>query len=170
MEISLLPKNAVKIKGKHSNLVINPATKTDANAIIFLGINQTTVIEKELLVINGPGEYEVGGIKITGIKSGNDTIYSLHVDGIDILLGNQDTIEKIQNKLKEHQIVLLHTSASKDASFVTNFSPRVVLFYGEHAGETIKTINKDGATPITKYQVALEKLPAEMETILLAAS
>jgi len=41
------------------------------------------------------------------------------------------------------------------------------LFFGENASETIDTMAKDEKKESTKYTISSEKLPAEVETILL---
>src|SRR5664279_576887 len=107
MEISILPQASLRIKGKHAALIIDPQEKSAYNAAIFLNKNQsTTSVGDDIVILNGPGEYEVGGIKIKGLKGENETLYSINIDGIDLLLGNINSLDKMQHKLQEHNIVI----------------------------------------------------------------
>ena len=123
---------------------------------------------KELAVIAGPGEYEIGGIKIRGYRNGMHSTYSLTVDGIDILIGTIEALEKTQQKLKEHHILVAATNVVIDSSFVTSLASNVVLFYGEKGSEAVKGFASEAVKTLGKYQVTKDKLPQEMETVLLA--
>jgi hypothetical protein len=171
MEITLVNNSSIRIKGKQGAILVNPTGKVaGVNGIIFF--KDHTVdrknIEEDTLIINGPGEYELAGIKISGIINGAEVIYSLRVDKIEILLARVKSLEKEYSKIKEHNIVILLNNESVNPSFVTSLATNVLVFYGEKAEDNIKHIAKDGYRRETKYTVSFEKLPAEMEEILLA--
>lgn len=170
MEISLLPKNALKIKGKKALLGVNALDKpTQFNGVLLLKPTEEImpIIENTLMMF-GAGDYEVSGIKISGIRGGEEIVYSISIDGIDTLIGSTEALEKAQHKLKEHNIVIVVTSTEIDSAFVTGLSANTVLFYGEKAADVVKQFAKEGVRTESKYQVTAEKLPAEIETILLA--
>lgn len=170
MEIVLLAENGLKIKGKQSSLLLNSNDASVFSAILSFDTNFSTPQKSPAVLINNPGEYEVGGIKITGLRSGGSggtTVFSLKIDGIEVLLGEIEAVEKIHQKLKEHNIVVLYVDKNMDASFVTGLAVNCVLFYGEKASEVLKTFAKDNVQEMNKYQTTLEKIPSEMETILL---
>jgi hypothetical protein len=104
MEIALLPKSSLKIKAKNATFVVDPHDTTQYSAGILLGKSGVNIGEFEMVILDGPGEYEVGGVKMTGIKSDGSSVYSLNVDGVDVVLGRVASLEKVQNKLKEHNI------------------------------------------------------------------
>ena len=168
MEIALLPKDSLRIKGKHATLVVDPQDKTAYNAglLIRLSPEQVTPIENSV-IISGPGEYEVGGIKMTGLRSEGDVTYSMIVDGVDVLVGRIGTIEKLQQKLKEYHIVIAYEDTVRDASFITGIATNVVIFYGEKGREIANSFGKENVKEMQKYMTTVDKLPAEVETIIL---
>ena len=126
MDILYLGQSSFKIKGKEATLIADPFNpkllglkfpSIEANIITishdhpdhnFLG-----QIEGNPVVINGPGEYEIKGVKIYGLKTFHDdkngeerginTIYQINMDGINLLhlgdLGHKlkpETIEEIK--------------------------------------------------------------------------
>ena len=170
MEIALLNPNSIRIKGKQGSIIVNPAQKVpEANGFIVFGgakIDHAKVNEGSV-IISGPGEYEFSGIKVTGVKNGNETAYSIRVDRVEILLGIASVLEKEYSKLQEHNLVLLYTDAIVDASFVTSLATNIIMLYGEKAEETFRNFAKDGYKTETKYSVTYDKLPLEVEKILL---
>jgi hypothetical protein len=171
MEISLLSPQSIRIKGKTGSFVVNPQGKiAGVNGIfLFKGMSvDKTKMDEEIVVIKGPGEYELGGVKISGIRVGGETVYSMSVDSVDILLGKAEELAKDHAKLKEHNIVILYVDTPTNASFVTALAPNVVLFYGEKSEESITNLAKDSFKRESKYVTTLDKLPTEMETVLLS--
>jgi hypothetical protein len=167
MEIALLPKNAVKVKGKNSTLVINPVDSTTPHqAALFTKEPERTIDGS--IPITGPGEYEIGGIKISGVRASTGTVYSITVDDLDIIIGDLSVLEKAQHKLKEHHVALILTEEEKDASFVTSLATNALLLYGDRAKDVIQKFAKEGMNEMSKYQVTKDKLPQEIQTILLS--
>lgn len=175
MDIILISKNIIKIKGKHSSLVIGAPeaeairAKTQADAVLLLKRDSNfdfSKIEGQRLFIKGPGEYEIAGIKISVFVASNDLIYDMRVDNLDILLGSANAILKVKDKLKEEKIVIFYTNSDIDQSIITAIEPNIAVFYGEKAQEAIKILGKS-VNPVQKYSTTIEKLPTEMETVQL---
>lgn len=170
MEISIINNTSIRIKGKQGTLIVNPVLKaTGANGIILfddIPIDKTKA-DEGIPIIKGPGEYEFAGIKISGIKNGTETIYTIKVDRIEILLGRGKCLEKDHAKVKEHNIVLLYIDDPIDSSFITSLVLNSVLLYGEKAEETMNTIAKDTYRKEIKYSATFDKLPQEIEEVLL---
>lgn len=170
MEITLLSPTSVRIKGKQGTLLVNPVKPQEANGIIILP-NFEFDYKKEgedTLIINGPGEYGTAGIKINGMRNSSDTVYTIRIDKIDLLFGRAETLAKDFNKLHEHHVALICADSSVDSSFVTSIVTNVVIFYGEQAETMIKKLAQENYRTETKYTTTFEKLPPEMEEILLA--
>jgi hypothetical protein len=170
MEISVQGVNSLKIRGKQSAFYINPQDKTSAyNAVILIGNPDKSrlKIREDVVIIDGPGEYEAGGIKITGIKANDATVYSITLDGLDLILGECTALEKVHQKIKEHHIALIYASEEQDASFVTSLATHALLFYGANARSLIDQLAKEEKKETSRYQISSEKLPPETETILL---
>lgn len=173
MEIIVQGENSLKIKGKNASISVNPTDKNASyNAAILLNnpTRSSLALNKEAVVIDGPGEYETGGIKISGTRAEGKTVYSLTVDDIAIILGDIKTLEKLHQKMKEHNIALLYAPEEGNVSYVSSLATNALLFYGAKAPVVIDTLAKDEKKVIAKYQVTLQKLPEETETILLASS
>ena len=63
MEITLQSTTSLRIKGKHASVFINPQDKTaNYNAAILIGnpLKSSLKIREDVVVIDGPGEYEAG--------------------------------------------------------------------------------------------------------------
>lgn len=167
MEIALLPKSVLRIKGKSAIFVVNPQSEIAANAILLLNPDAEFSSE-ESVVLNGAGEYEIGGVKITGIRNEKSVLYSMQIDGMEIVTGTIALLSAMQHKLKEHNIVIVCCDEVADASFLTSLAVNAVLFYGEQAAVVAEGFEKEKLQKTNKYSASLGKLPIEMETILLS--
>jgi len=167
MEIALVSKNSLRIKGKNSLLVIDPADKFESNAVLYLNKENKASAMGSDIVINGPGEYETGGTKITGLRHDLSLVYSLNVDNVNILLGKVTCLEKINTKLKEANILVVNCDKTVDASFLSALVTNVIIFYGENSAEVCKAFGQENANRISKYSTTVDKLPAEVETVIL---
>lgn len=171
MEIALLPKSGIRIKGKRATFAIDPQDKSVYEAILLLNKSEDEVTKtEEAVIISGHGEYEIGGIKMTATKVEGGIIYSMNVDGIDILLGNLSVLDKAHGKLQEHNITIANCTESGNASFITGLVENVIIFYGEKSEEVATSFGKDNVKKINKYSSTKDKLPTEVETVLLANS
>ena len=166
MEIALLPKSVLRVKGKTASFVINPQTIVSANAVLLFepGAENASV---EAVIVNGAGEYEIGGVKITGLRNEQSVLYSMNIDGIEVVAGSISLLSAMQHKLKEHNVVIVDCNETVDASFLTSLAINAVLFCGVKAEEVAAGFEKEKLQKTNKYNASLGKLPAEMETILL---
>ncbi|CAN5123138.1 hypothetical protein BH11PAT1_BH11PAT1_1150 [soil metagenome] len=167
MEIALLPKQALRIKGKKATFVINPVDKLEGiNAALYF--QSITSFDSEIVKVAGAGDYEIAGVKIVGLRAEDTIIYSMQVDEIEILIGSIKALEKMQHKVKEHSMVILFADTVADASFATSLSINVAIFYGEKASEVVHSFAKENIQEMNKFQVTVDKLLPELQTILLA--
>lgn len=175
MDVVLLDKNSIKIKGKNSSFVVDPASKmpkVSADAVLLLeddreGLDATRVDDYRIL-LKGQGEYEVGGIKISGQKSDNSFIYSLDVDSLGILLGRTSALNKSHQEAKDYKVLILNVDSDIDQALITSFEARLIILYGEGADKKSgKTLGKGEVESVKKISVTNEKLPAEMQVIIL---
>lgn len=168
MEIGLLTKSGLRIKGKQATLAIDPSDKATYEAILLLSKTPEEIVKQDdTIIITGAGEYEIGGIKVGAIRSDADLLYSIIVDGVEVLIGKLDVLEKMQHKLKEHQIVIVNCATEGSASFVTSLAQNVVMFYGDRAKEISASFGKENVKTMNKFSSTKDKLPAEVETVLL---
>jgi hypothetical protein len=168
MEISLVGKTALRVKGKNAIIAVDPNDKTEVNAalVFSMPLNELNLTGAEV-VINGPGEYETGGIKITGNRSDLGMIYNMTVDSVTVLLGNIGSLEKMQQKLKESNILVVNCDTVTESAFLTSLVSNVIIFYGEKASEIGKAFGGESVNHQSKYSTTIDKLPAEVETVIL---
>ena len=108
MEIRLHNKQQLLIKGKKSSVVVDG---DEIGKIAKLGGKAWLITEdgwnkwqkqSETVLINGPGEYEVGGIEVLGTKIGeNRTGYVIGMDGISVLVCKQLDEELTEKKIEK---------------------------------------------------------------------
>jgi len=168
MEIALLAKNTLRIKGKKAVFAVDGFDKTPSDAVLFLNQPSEAASKEDTVVIVGPGEFEIGGAKITGTRGEADMLYGLTIDGVDMLLGKLQALDAMQHKLKEYNVVAVLCDAPGNASFVTALASNAIIFYGEKAGEVVESFGKENVKSMSKYSVTKDKLPVEVETVVLA--
>ncbi|OGH18674.1 MAG: hypothetical protein A3F31_05570 [Candidatus Levybacteria bacterium RIFCSPHIGHO2_12_FULL_38_12] len=174
MDISIVSEDSLRIKGKRASfIVVDPGVsipKTPADFVVTLnGKKENSLVKVDgfRVVINGAGEYEIGGIKLAAHAFEDDLLYDIAVDGIDIILSNSEVIKKEGEKIKESHIVIVRTDSVVDESSVTAASPRIVALYGKHTQESAKVLGRQDLKPVNKISYTLEKLPQEMEVVVL---
>ena len=109
--------------------------------------NNIKAISGELFVVNGPGEYEVKGIRITGISSYHDkkqgeerglnTIYLIEVDDIKIChlgdMGQEKLTDKQLESIGDVDILMIpvdgvYTLNAREAvKIVKQIEPRIII-------------------------------------------
>ena len=169
MEIAFIPQSALRIKSKLMTLGVDQVDKNNSRGTIVLHTDPKDLKQPsdDHVLINGAGEYEVGGIKITGTRNGLQVLYSMNVDGVEVLVGKISALDAMQHKLKEHDIVVALCDEIVTASFLTSLASNVVIFYGDKSLEISQAFGKDTVKHMPKYQTTKDKLPQEVETVIL---
>lgn len=93
MEIKVLEKNSVYLKGKKENILINPSEKRREDSKypsrVFLFTSEKydgMGFGGDRILIRAPGEYEVGGVEINGYPAGGEnTFFVINIDGIKVV-------------------------------------------------------------------------------------
>lgn len=145
-------------------------------------------------IIRGPGEYEIKGVSVIGVTSyhdekegqdrGRNTMYRIEVDGVKIgHLGDLGSVlSSVQVDALDGIDVLLvpvggvyTIDAEKATQVVSDIEPRIVI--PMHDGRSnkelaplenfLKVMNKGEITPINKLTISREKLPTEMQVVVL---
>lgn len=170
MEITLLDKNSIRIKGKKAAIVVDPSVKTVGDGVFFLNESDTSksaLVEGCRLAISGPGEYEIGGVKISTIKRGEELVYIVTIDGISFCLAKADAIEKSQDTMQECSAAIFFAGTLISESLITAVSPKIAVLYGEKALDSTKALGKESSAPTKKVQISADKLPEEMQVVVL---
>ena len=171
MDVILLSPNSVKIKGKTVSFIIEPRDtkgKLAADAVITFDATpiDTSHIEGVRVAIAGAGDYEVGGVKMFGLKNDDTAIYYINLDNMMVMVGKASTL-KSKEVVRDADVAVIYADSAVDASLLATLNPRSVIFYGPQGTENIKVLGKE-ATASSKYSVVKDKLPAELEAILFS--
>jgi L-ascorbate metabolism protein UlaG (beta-lactamase superfamily) len=158
-----------------------------------------SAVNPEAIKIAGPGEYEVKGVAVTGVASfhdaqkgaerGKNTIYNIEVDGVNIVhLGDLGhTLEEAQlEEIGSVDVLLIpvggvYTIDSKDAArVVAQLDPKIVIpmHYKledlkvelEPLENFLKEMSVENPAPQPKLSVTKDKLPEEMQIVVLSKS
>lgn len=173
VDVSVLSKDSIKIKGKNSSFVIDPGAqiqKAAGDAVIFLkDIEDSQAVERVTdyrVIVKGAGEYEVSGTRILGTKSDGNFLYSLNIDNISVFVARTSGLSKIQ-EAGEYNILILNVDSDFKDTMVTGFSPSVVILYGEKSQEALKMLG-ERASKSQKFSISADKLPLEMQVVILS--
>ncbi|MEK7450703.1 MAG: hypothetical protein AAB662_02055 [Patescibacteria group bacterium] len=173
MDIAIINENSIKIRGKHVGFIIDPPTsgpKISADAIIYLSKDlpaDASRIEEYRVIIKGPGEYQVNGAMITGVKTDKENVYRIVLDDVQILVAKASGISKFKGDMGSSEVLILNTDSEIEASVITNMEPRIVILYGERKEGAAKILGKSEIKKTEKVTVSKEQLPEMMEVIVL---
>ena len=172
VDVSILSKDSIKIKGKNSSFVIDPNAqiqKISADAVILLKSadekSQAQRVTDYRVVVGGEGEYEVAGTRILGVRSDGNFLYSLNIDNMSVLLARTCGLSKTQ-ETGDYNILILNVDCDFKDTMVTGFSPSIIMLFGERAQEALKMLGEK-ASKSQKFSVSADKLPTEMQVVLL---
>ncbi len=210
MDIYFYGQACFKLKGKTASVVIDPYKEDftglklpkDLSAIVGISThnhddhNNLGVITGAELLVTGPGEYEVGGVSITGVSTyhdkekgeqrGKNTVYNISVDGLNIVhlgdLGDKLTEEQV-DEIGSTDILLvpvggIYTIDSKTASdIVSQLEPKIVIpmhyqlpglkFELDPLENFLKEMGFESTEPLPKLSVTRDKLPDELQVVVL---
>jgi hypothetical protein len=172
MDIQIFDNETLKLKIKKTNLAIDPKTKIskfDADAVLVINKDSDpSRINESRVTINSAGEYEVSGLKISGIKAEDDLLYGLTSENSGLLIANASSLGKISSdKLGDYQIVIINADADLNQSLITALEPSVIILYGEKRKEGAKLLGKENASSSSKITISEDKLPEELDVMLL---
>lgn len=173
MDIAIVSKNSIKIRGKHVGFIIDPpidGPKISADAVIYLSNNlpvDVSRVEEYRVIIKGPGEYQVSGAMIAGVKADKEYIYRIAVDDVQILVAKASDISQFKGDMDSSEVLILNADSEIEASVVTNMEPRVVILYGEKKEEQARILGRSEIKKTQKLMVSKEQLPEIMEVIVL---
>jgi L-ascorbate metabolism protein UlaG (beta-lactamase superfamily) len=158
LDITWLGHSCFRIKGKEVTVITDPChpslgyslSRLQANIVTLShfhpGHSYTEAITSEFRAIKGPGEYELGGIFITGIatwhdavngeKLGKNTVYLLEMEGVTLChlgdLGHLPSSELIED-MDDIDVLFLPVGgvstigSSTAAEIVRRLTPKVVI-------------------------------------------
>lgn len=200
MELTYLGAGCVRLSTKTATFLVDPFDKSQAGAKADVALlTEEKPVEFAGMKFDGPGEYEVQGVMITGVparlhidaEGERGTIYSVRSEGVNVVVtGN------ITPGLSDHQtealgkvdvLVLpvgghgLTLDATAAAELVSRLEPAFVVPVHYDDGKTNYEVPQDkvdvffkeiGASPepVTKLKVSARDLPVETQPVYLQRS
>lgn len=134
MEISYLSPDSIKIKGKNASIVFDPNTKTDAEIIIAtkaLGALEIEKVSGTRLIISGQGEYEVGGISVSGKRVKDSFVFTI-TEGMKIIVANSSTVQELADD-EEFDAVVIHVTEPFSGDSLGPVNAKSIVLYGDLA-------------------------------------
>ena len=200
-----------KIKGKSATAIIDPfdadftGLKLPKDLACDLALkthdhkdhNNLQALTGNPIKIDGPGEYEVKGVAVTGVgvfhddkkgeERGKNVSYNINVDGVNIVhLGDIGHIldqEQI-DEIGDCDILMVpvggtFTITAKEAvEIISQLEPRIVIpmhykieglkFDLDPVEDFLKEMGAENAEKLPKLTITHEKLPDETQVVLLS--
>lgn len=195
MEITYLGHAAFRIKGKSTTVVTDPYAPNEVGPKFPKHITADIVtvskdhpdhnaihqVEGTAYVVNGPGEYEIKGVGVIGlstfhddeqgVKRGKNTIYRIEMDGLSLVhlgdLGHTLSVTDVDNL---DGVDILIIAAGTAVSLIHEIEPSIVIPLRHSRDELtafLKEIGKEDVVPQPKLTVTKEKLPEQMQVVIL---
>ena len=200
MEFTYLGAGCVRLATKTSTFIVDPFDKAQAAAKADVALlTEEKPTEFAGMKFDGPGEYEVQGVMITGIparlhidESGERaTIYSLRSEGLDVVVtGNiaAGLSDKQTEALGKVDVLVLPVGGhgltlepEEAAELVSRLEPAYVVPVHYDDGKTqyempqatvdvfLKEIGAN-PEPVSKLKISTKDLPVETQPVYLARS
>lgn len=172
VEISLLNKNCIRLKGKKVTFVVDPTSdtpKTTADAVIVFNNPKSddSRVTDSRIIIESPGEYEVSGSKISAVTTPKGIIYKVFIDGVAIILGKEVDFSKLESNFTTCDVFVLSVDEEFSESLVTALGPKITVLYGDKKNEGAKILGFENISSVSKIQIVKDKLPEKMEVVIL---
>lgn len=156
MEISKISDSSLKIKGKNAAVVIDPTAKVDAEIVIAVQPLENLALDKvgnNRLIISGPGEYEAGGISVTGKDVGTGIMFQI-LENSKLLLVTSAEISSVPDDVEYDCLIVKIISEFKD-DLLGPIHAKCVVLYGDLAlATTTQSENVEKATKINTKKTA----------------
>lgn len=208
MDIEWFGLSCFRLKSRDATVVVDPYEKSvglklprpRADIVTVshnhAGHDNSDGVAGDPQVINGPGEYEISNVFITGVQTfhdkrngkdrGKNTVYAINMEGINIChlgdIGHVPT-QAQADAIGEVDILLLPVgggnalNASDAAEVVSLFDPMVVIpmhyrvpdltFKLDSVDKFVKEMGVKAPAALESYTVKKEGLPKETQLVLL---
>jgi hypothetical protein len=132
MEISRLSDTSIKIKTKTAVLVVDPDTKIEAEIVLHITPFEDgeNLVSNKKIVIDGPGDYEVMDVAITGTAYGDFMGYTIDDDTTRIIIVPSHAIDKVKDE-EGYSALVVKAVAAVDIEKITSFVPDICIVMGD---------------------------------------
>jgi len=130
MELAKIGNSGVRIRSKKTAFIVDPADgKTEGDVVLLYEKPKDYSIFSGKLVIDSPGEYEVGGVSIKGEMVRNSLAFEFLEDGQKlVIISNTDIMGDIETEDVKAVLVRLTRKLGDEA--LSSIQSEVVCFYG----------------------------------------
>lgn len=160
-------------------VVVDPDVKTTAD--IVLGTQMNVLAQSDLvkpageratvMTFDRPGEYEVGGVGLLGVKSGERLVFAIHIDGLNVVHLGKANAELTDKQMDEiGPIDILFVPADGDAvKVIKELNPAYAVPLGESGAidEVIEKMKVE-KNVVDKLTATKTDLPEETQVVILA--
>jgi len=185
MEIRMLDKKTISLKGKKENVLINPEEaflKKELSRIVLYTSDKFGhgALLGNKILIQGAGEYEVGGVEIYGYNAEDgNTVYVVQVDGVKlVVLGglNKPLSDKKVEKIDSADVLITPTKMENGLSFklIKDWAKKWGINYlvpvgddDESLKEFLDAADEEGLEPVDLLKIEQSDLPDGLEIKLL---
>ena len=171
VDIAIVGKTSIKLKGRKASFIVDPSKetpKTSADVIILLNgydnIDISSVTDSRI-IIEGRGEYEVNGAKVSGTTTPKGTLYRISIDGVGIMVGRG--AETKAEGFNACQVAIVNAESDFNESSITSLEPKMTVLYGASKIDAAKTLGAESVGLVSKITIAKDKLPEKMEIVVL---
>ncbi len=155
MEISLVNKTSVKLKGKAASVVIDPTAKSEAEIVITTKALDSLTLDKVegvRLIISGPGEYEAGGISITGKSSKGQILYQI-IDTSRVMFTTSAGVSTVPDD-EEYDCLLIEVVGELKEDSFASINAKCVVLFGDLAALSIKSESQEKTSKVNLRKTA----------------
>ncbi len=201
MDISFLGGSSVKLNGRGISVLVDPpmGSKLSGDVVLLTNPELKFPSSKSLMVIDGPGEYEVRSSMITGLPAKlhidetgqRGTSYVIEIDDVTVVvLGNIAptlTNDQVEAFSGAHILVVpvgghgLTLDAGGALEVINRLEPNYVVPVHYDDGKTVYAIPQDklelflteigsAPEPVAKLKVTAKELPEEPTVVVLSLS
>lgn len=138
MEIQKVGKSNVKIKSKNVSFVTSTFASGDSIPLFFTPSEESS----ESFFIEGPGEYEVGGVRVKGTREGDGVMYEITDDPITVFVVNSGAVKSLKG-LDEGTILIVENNGNVTVDELNALDAYLAIIYGEPlVGGTYEEVDK----------------------------
>jgi len=179
MEIKKIENKNIVLIGKKETVLINPKVWESERIVLLTEKVNLPPYSGKTVVIDGPGEYEVGGVEVEGIRIGEKTMFVVGIDRVRVgIIGRIDeglTDKKI-DKVSELDVLLFEVEMGVAAKEVVGWAkkwgvnylmPLVEDYQSEKLKKFLDEVDNEGIEKTAVFKVDRDELPDGMEVVLL---
>lgn len=180
MDITYLGGDTVKLAGKNLNVICDPAQSTaaskslaKANVVSWStdGLTHPNSVD-DAMVLDLPGEYEVGGAMITGVATGETTMFAFNIDGVNVVVTGpvegELSAERLEALGKVDALVIRVADHAAAVALVAKLEPAYVVPVGyDKTPEAFLKEMGVNPEPMAKLKLSPRDLPTETQVVVL---